>query len=104
MHSAAASLRDYAAFDQAIGGRWERDRSWHPPFGDARVHLVGNHVIREGLDDFTVADERYTALHLTEVIEPIAEHEAAHPTCPECGSDRVQQLFRSVSVQTSKKS
>jgi type 1 glutamine amidotransferase len=75
MHSAASSLRDYPAFDQAIGGRWEWGRSWHPPFGDAHVHVVGNHVIREGLGDFTVSDERYTALHLTEVIEPIAEHE-----------------------------
>lgn len=74
VHAAASSLRDYAAFDRAIGGRWEWGRSWHPPFGDAHVHLVGNHVIRDGLGDFDVADERYTALHLTEVIEPIAEH------------------------------
>ena len=74
MHAAAASLRDYAAFDRAIGGRWEDDESWHPPFGAAEVHLVGNHPVREGLDDFTVQDERYADLHLTDVIEPIAEH------------------------------
>ncbi|WP_430645262.1 ThuA domain-containing protein [Agromyces sp. GXS1127] len=75
MHSGAASLRDYPAFDRAIGGRWERDVSWHPPFGEAQVHLVGNHPVRDGLDDFTVEDERYSGLVLHDVIEPIAEHE-----------------------------
>lgn len=75
MHSAASSLRDFPAFHRAIGGRWEDEVSWHPPFGEAHVHVVGNHAIREGLADFTVEDERYTALRLHDVIEPIAEHE-----------------------------
>ncbi|GAA1055214.1 hypothetical protein GCM10017608_31470 [Agromyces luteolus] len=75
LHAAASSLRDLDAFDRAIGGRWEWDVSWHPPFGEARVHLVGNHAVREGLDDFTLEDERYSSLLLHDVIEPIAEHE-----------------------------
>ena len=36
--------------------------------------------------------------------EHITEHASSHPTCPECGSDDVQQLFRSVTVKTRKKS
>ena len=75
MHTAAASLRDYPAFERALGARWVRDRSWHPPIGEAAVHLVGNHQIAEGLEDFTVFDERYTDFRLDSVIEPIAEHE-----------------------------
>ncbi|WP_353813378.1 ThuA domain-containing protein [Agromyces sp. SYSU T00266] len=75
VHAAASSLREVEAFDRAIGGRWEWDVSWHPPFGDARVHLVGNHAVREGLDDFALEDERYSSLLLHDVIEPIAEHE-----------------------------
>ncbi|MCD2442951.1 ThuA domain-containing protein [Agromyces sp. SYSU K20354] len=75
MHTAAASLRDYTAFERALGARWVRDVSWHPPIGDATVHIVGNHVIAEGLDDFSVFDERYTGFRLLDVIEPIAEHE-----------------------------
>jgi len=75
VHAAASSLRDYAAFDRAIGGRWEYGVSWHPSFGEARVHLVGDHAVREGLDDFTLEDERYSSLILHDVIEPIAEHE-----------------------------
>ncbi|MEI5584681.1 MULTISPECIES: ThuA domain-containing protein [unclassified Agromyces] len=75
MHSSASSLRDHPAFHRAIGGRWEDGISWHPPFGEARVHLIGNHPVRDGLADFTLEDERYTGLRLHDVIEPIAEHE-----------------------------
>lgn len=75
MHTAAASLRDYPAFERALGARWVRDHSWHPPIGEAAVHLVGNHAIAEGLEDFAVFDERYTDFRLDDVIEPIAEHE-----------------------------
>jgi hypothetical protein len=74
MHAAASSLRDYGAFDRALGARWEPDESWHSPLGDASVHVVGNHPVREGIEDFTVQDERYADLHQYEVIEPIAEH------------------------------
>lgn len=75
MHSAAASLRDYPAFEAALGARWVPDHSWHPPIGEAAVHLVGNHAIIDGLEDFSVFDERYTDFRLDGVIEPIAEHE-----------------------------
>ncbi|MGI9824237.1 ThuA domain-containing protein [Agromyces sp. Marseille-Q5079] len=75
MHAAASSLRAYPAFERALGARWVRDVSWHPPLGEARVHLVGNHAIAQGLEDFTVVDERYTGLRLLGTIEPIAEHE-----------------------------
>ena len=75
LHTAAASLRDYPAYERALGARWVRDRSWHPPIDEAAVHLVGNHQIAEGLHDFTVFDERYTDFRLDDVIEPIAEHE-----------------------------
>ena len=75
MHAAAASLRDLPSFEHALGARWVRDASWHPSIGEAHVHVVGNHVVSDGLADFDVFDERYTGLHLLGTIEPIAEHE-----------------------------
>ncbi|MBM7831549.1 type 1 glutamine amidotransferase [Agromyces cerinus] len=75
VHTAAASLHDYPAYERALGARWVRDSSWHPPIGEAAVHIVGNHAIADGLEDFTVFDERYTDFRLDDVIEPIAEHE-----------------------------
>ncbi|MFC9561458.1 ThuA domain-containing protein [Agromyces sp. NPDC056965] len=75
MHAASSSLRDYPAFDRLIGARWERGLSWHPPIGDARVHIVGEHGIAADLADFSVFDERYTDFRRFDVVEPIAEHE-----------------------------
>ena len=75
VHSAAATLPEVPAFGRALGARWIDGVSWHPPIGDARVHIVGTHPIAAGLADFTVFDERYSGLHLDSVIEPIAEHE-----------------------------
>jgi type 1 glutamine amidotransferase len=82
VHAAAASLRDFPAFERALGGRWVRDVSWHPPIGEAHVHVVGNHFIADEITDFTVFDERYTGFRLLDVIEPIAEHvegDGRHP-------------------------
>jgi uncharacterized protein len=74
-HSAAGTLPEVPAFARALGARWLAGVSWHPPIGNARVHIVGTHPIAAGLADFTVYDERYSGLHLDDVIEPIAEHE-----------------------------
>lgn len=75
VHAAAATLPEVPAFGRALGARWVAGVSWHPPIGDALVHIVGTHPIAAGLADFTVFDERYSGLRLDEVIEPIAEHE-----------------------------
>jgi putative FmdB family regulatory protein len=36
--------------------------------------------------------------------ERIAEHEAAKPQCPQCGSERVAQMVSAFYAKTSKKS
>ncbi|QTX03527.1 ThuA domain-containing protein [Agromyces archimandritae] len=74
VHSAASTLRELPAFGAALGARWIDGRSWHPPIGEARVRIVGDHEIADGLADFTVFDERYSGMPLSGVIEPIAEH------------------------------
>lgn len=75
VHAAASTLPEIPDFGHALGGRWIEGYSSHPPIGDARVHIVGTHAIAEGLEDFTVVDERYSGLRLDGVIEPVAEHE-----------------------------
>lgn len=83
VHSAASTLRELPAYGEALGGRWEPDRSWHPPIGPAAVRLVRGHpVAADAPHEFTLVDERYTGLVLTGGIEPVAEHEeggARHP-------------------------
>ena len=94
VHAAASTLPELPAFGHALGARWVEGASWHPPIGEARVHLVGTHPIAEGVADFTVFDERYSGLRLDGVIEPIAEHEEdgmRHPLiwARELGASRV---------------
>ncbi|MGX5696617.1 ThuA domain-containing protein [Agromyces soli] len=81
-HTGAASLREYSAYGEALGGRWVRGRSWHPPLDEAHVRVVGAHPARSGVDDFVVRDERYLDLDVTAPVEIVAEHEhdgARHP-------------------------
>jgi len=75
VHRAASTLPEIPGFGHALGARWIEGASWHPPIGEARVHIVGTHAIADQLEDFTVFDERYSALRLDGIIEPIAEHE-----------------------------
>lgn len=38
------------------------------------------------------------------VIESLAEHERAHPRCPECRSSNVRRVITPAHIQTAKKS
>ena len=71
VHTAAASLRDYPEFRQALGGEWVRDHSWHPPFGELQIRPQP-HPITEGCPEFTTQDERYTDLDIDEGVRPLA--------------------------------
>ncbi|MEJ2678039.1 MAG: zinc ribbon domain-containing protein [Gemmatimonadota bacterium] len=49
----------------------------------------------------------YRCLECDEVFERpehISEHTDAHPKCPICGSEKVEQVFSSFFAKTSKKS
>lgn len=100
MHTGAATLRELPSFGEALGGRWERGTSWHPPRDDAQVRFVGGHPVRPpGSDGFVVDDERYTDLVFSAPtgrtgIAVIAEHDeggTAHPLvwARELGRSRV---------------
>lgn len=83
MHSGVASLRDYPAYTELLGGSWVRDVSWHPPHGIVQVLFRRiTHPVTSGLRDFTLLDERYTNLLITAPIEVLAEHEEAGQRYP----------------------
>lgn len=71
IHSSASTLRDYPQFRTALGGEWTPGKSWHPSIGDVHVRTMHSEIV-EGLGDFTVLDERYTALTQDPGIEPLA--------------------------------
>ena len=65
LHAATNTLDGWAEWPEWVGGRWDRERSMHPPIGDARVEVTdGDHPVTAGLDAFTLHDERYSHLDL----------------------------------------
>ncbi|WP_240642116.1 ThuA domain-containing protein [Microbacterium sulfonylureivorans] len=83
IHSALSTLRDHPSWRAAIGGSWQQGRSWHPEIGEASVRIVDRgHAITEGIGDFTLFDERYTALEVDSDVRVLAAHDldgVAHP-------------------------
>ncbi|MGP9693761.1 ThuA domain-containing protein [Brachybacterium sp. AOP25-B2-12] len=63
LHSAANAFTDSRTWGPAIGGRWVPGVSGHPPRSDMTVSrasvLPG---VTDGIDDFTLDDERYLGL------------------------------------------
>ena len=58
------------------GAMWVRGRSFHPPYGRARIHVhADSHPIVAGIDDFELDDERYTDLEVLPDVVPLASHE-----------------------------
>ncbi len=97
VHAAASTLREVPGFGEALGARWVRDESWHPPFGRLRVEPAlpeAAHPEPGGADDrdrpapfslpepFDVLDERYTALRFADDTVTVAravDAEGVHP-------------------------
>ncbi|GMA28489.1 ThuA domain-containing protein [Arenivirga flava] len=107
VHAAASTLREVPGFGEALGARWERDESWHPPFGRLRVEpapaapsrlevpvpselrepvvVPEPFEVRERFvvpEPFEVLDERYTALRFADDAVTVAravDADGVHP-------------------------
>lgn len=76
VHAAAGLLPDRGAWQRALGGRWVAEHSWHPAYGEAEVRISDSpHPITEGIADFDLVDERYTALRVEPAAQVLAWHE-----------------------------
>ncbi|WP_433887555.1 ThuA domain-containing protein [Streptomyces sp. CA-111067] len=75
LHIAANSFNDVPAWHRRLGVRWVSGRSMHPPFGLAEVAVDDTgHPVTAGLADFTVQDERYAHLVLSDRAQELTHH------------------------------
>jgi hypothetical protein len=83
LHTAANTFNDVPAWHRRLGVRWISGHSMHPPIGAARVHVEDSgHPVTAGLADFTVHDERYTHLVVSDHAVRLTHHVhdgARHP-------------------------
>lgn len=94
VHSAVSTLRDDPLWLDTVGGEWVPGTSWHPEISTARVRIVAQHPITEGIADFDTFDERYTDLRVTADADVLAVHDldgVPHPLvwAREVGAARV---------------
>ncbi len=59
MHTAPLCFDDWADWPSIVGGRWDWERSNHPPPGEFRVELAPAHPVTAGLGSFAIVDELY---------------------------------------------
>jgi uncharacterized protein len=75
IHAAATTFTTEERWAQMIGGRWVRGTSMHPPYGPARLTVVGpDHPVTAGLGDLELPDERYSYLATEPGITVLYEH------------------------------
>ena len=83
LHAASNTLDGLDEWPTWVGGRWDRERSMHPPIGPARVEVTdGDHPITAGLEAFTLHDERYCHLDRHPGSRVLLHHEHEGGTQP----------------------
>jgi len=76
LHASSNTLDGLDGWPEWLGGRWDRERSMHPPIGDARVEVTdGDHPVTAGLEPFTLHDERYSHLEVHPSSRVLLHHE-----------------------------
>ncbi|TDT74664.1 hypothetical protein DFO47_11223 [Arthrobacter sp. AG258] len=84
MHSSSTSFTDSPEWEEVLGGRWIRDVSMHPDYGNATIQVKANeHPITLNSRDFELQDERYAYLRFSPRVSVLAAHEhdsVEHPT------------------------
>ncbi len=59
VHTASICFDDWPEWGRILGGRWNWDRSAHPPLGPVSVRVIEGDELVAGLADFETLDEVY---------------------------------------------
>ncbi len=83
MHTAVICWDNQPSWIDLLGGGWDWDHSFHPPFGAVAAELTAaGAAISAGERDFTLADEVYHNLDLVSDCEVLAAADAGHGPVP----------------------
>ncbi len=82
VHTASICFDDWQEWGRILGGRWNWDRSGHPPLGPVSVRVLEGDELVAGLTDFESFDEVYGFLDVeadVDVLMVSSHSGAAHP-------------------------
>lgn len=80
-HVSSTSFTDSPEWEEALGGRWIRGVSMHPEQDETQVHVIA-HPITDGIEDFTINDERYSNLRVADEVQTLLTHDHESTTHP----------------------
>lgn len=69
-HTSSICFDDWDGWSKLLGGKWNWDKSFHPPLGTVEVNPIKNHFLNNNLDKFEIEDEVYHNLHLEPESKP----------------------------------
>lgn len=76
VHSSATTFVGWPEWESALGGRWVRGTTFHPPLGTGAVDVVAGHPATAGVAArFEVDDEFYRELRIAPTVSVLATHE-----------------------------
>lgn len=75
VHSTLTAFPDWPLWHEIAGGGWTYGTTYHPDYAPGEALAVPGHPLTDGLDRFSICDERYTALWLAEPSTVFLEHE-----------------------------
>ncbi len=82
VHTASICFDDWPEWGAILGGRWNWDRSGHPPLGPVSVRVLKGDDLVAGLEDFESIDEVYGFLDVeadVDVLMVSSHSRAEHP-------------------------
>ena len=83
VHSSATTFVGWPEWEAAIGGRWVRGTSFHPPFSTGVVDVLPGHPATAGVATrFEVDDEFYRELRVAPTVTVLATHQAEGAPVP----------------------
>jgi hypothetical protein len=75
LHVASTLLPEFEMWEHALGGRWVRGQSMHPPRGPLALRAVSRHPIVDALDSSETYDEGYSWLRIAPSSEVLLVHD-----------------------------
>lgn len=75
VHSTLTAFPDWPLWREIAGGGWTYGTTYHPDYGAAVARPRPDHQLTAGLDELTIADERYTRLWVDDPAAVFLDHE-----------------------------
>ena len=63
-HTSSICFDDWDGWSKLLGGKWDWDRSYHPPIENVEVSPLKNHSLGKNIKNFQTNDEVYHNLYL----------------------------------------